>query len=191
MNESGYFIKVNNFFEYTISEEYVDLHLQGDFHDMFEELGKRKASAIIAKKLIEAVTIINNKRSMGDLKLKKCSSIHMRSPIFYAPTFYFKSLRNQHVRDKIKIESPICTMFRLLGIKTDTYTIDELKNPKFVQQNKEAQIAVKDFGPNKDVGIVDLPFDKFNSKGFQEKLRILNKVFVKLLGPNKEERELY
>jgi len=53
------FIKANDFFEYGITGETVHLHLPGDFHNMFKELGTLKSSAIIARFLIDAVEKIN------------------------------------------------------------------------------------------------------------------------------------
>lgn len=182
------FIKINDFFEYGIDGDCVTFHLPGDFHDMFENLGKVKASAIIAKELIDAVTRINNQRNMGDSKLKKCSCIYMISPIFYAPSFYPKELRYETIRDTIKIETPIFKFFNIMGIKTATYTRQELQNNDFVKNNKEAQTAVKHFGTNKDVGAAILTFEELNSKEFQIKLKIANKSLQMISRKNKEER---
>ena len=52
--------KINEFFEYGINGECLHFHLPGDFHDMFQNLGKVKASSIIVKNLIDAANKINN-----------------------------------------------------------------------------------------------------------------------------------
>jgi len=81
------FKRINEFFEYGINGKTVHFHLPGDFHKMFGEFGKVKASAAIGKSLIDAANRINNQRKMGDSRLTNCSSMHMISPIFYSPTF--------------------------------------------------------------------------------------------------------
>lgn len=187
-NVTSHFIKVNDFFEYGINGGVVHLHLPGDFHRMFKENGKLKASAIIAKNLIDAATRINNQRNMGDSRLEKCTSMYMVSPIFYSPTFYPKVLRDRKLRDNIKVETPIFKIFKLMGLETTTYTREELQNSDFIQNNKEAERAVKNFGTNRDVGVAMLSFDKFNSKKFQTRLKRFNKILEKISMPVKEER---
>ena len=125
----------NKFFEYGINGDCVHFHLPGDFHSMFKKLGIVKAGAVIAQSLIDAASKINNQRKMGDQNLKKCTSMYMMSPIFYAPTFYPEFLRNRNIRDNVKIETPIFKIFKLMGLKTDTYTAEELKNKDFVRNN--------------------------------------------------------
>lgn len=186
---NSYFTKVNDFFEYGISGECVHLHLPGDFHKMFEKLGKVKASATIAKNLIDAATKINNQRNSGDSRLANCTSLYMISPIFYSPTFYPKILRNKDVRDNKKIETPIFKIFKLMGLETNTYTREELQNSEFVQNNKEAKLAAKNFGTNKDVGAAILSFEKFNSKKFQTRLKKINSILEKISEQSKEEKE--
>lgn len=185
---NSYFTKVNDFFEYGISGGCVHLHLPGDFHKMFEKLGKVKASATIAKNLIDAATKINNQRNSGDSRLANCTSLYMISPIFYSPTFYPKILRNKDVRDNKKIETPIFKIFKLMGLETNTYTREELQNSEFVQNNKEAKLAAKNFGTNKDVGAAILSFEKFNSKKFQTRLKKINLILEKISEQSKEER---
>lgn len=185
---NSHFTKVNDFFEYGISGGCVHLHLPGDFHSMFEKLGKVKASAAIAKNLIDAATKINNQRNSGDSKLANCTSLYMISPIFYSPTFYPKILRNKDVRDNKKIETPIFKIFKLMGLETNTYTREELQNSEFVQNNKEAKLAAKNFGTNKDVGAAILSFEKFNSKKFQTRLKKINSILGKISEKSKEER---
>lgn len=186
---NSHFTKVNDFFEYGISGGCVHLHLPGDFHSMFEKLGKVKASAAIAKNLIDAATKINNQRNSGDSKLANCTSLYMISPIFYSPTFYPKILRNKDVRDNKKIETPIFKIFKLMGLETNTYTREELQNSDFVQNNKEAKLAAKNFGTNKDVGAAILSFEKFNSKKFQTRLKKINSILEKISEQSKEEKE--
>lgn len=186
--ENSQFTKVNDFFEYGISGGCIHLHLPGDFHKMFEKLGKVRASAVIAKQLIDAVTKINNQRNTKDSRLEKCTSIYMISPIFYSPTFYPRALRNNSIREKIRIETPIFKMFNLMGLETTTYTREELQNPNFVRNNKEAQLAVKNFGDDRDVGAASLSFEKFNSKKFQARLKKVNKILERITEPIKEER---
>lgn len=185
---NSHFTKVNDFFEYGISGGCVHLHLPGDFHSMFEKLGKVKASAAIAKNLIDAATKINNQRNSGDSRLANCTSLYMISPIFYSPTFYPKILRNKDIRDNKKIETPIFKIFKLMGLETNTYTREELQNSEFVQNNKEAKLAAKNFGTNKDVGAAILSFEKFNSKKFQTRLKKINLILEKISEQSKEER---
>lgn len=169
-NESSKNSSVNKLFEYGISGDCVHLHLPGDFHKMFQKFGKIKASAEIGKYLIDAVNKINNYREMGDAELKKCSSIYMISPIFYAPTFYPNLLRNGLVRGNIKTETPIFKLFRLMGLETRTYLKEDLYKPK----NDEAKLAVKHFGSEKDIGAVSLSFEKLNSGKFKRKLSLVS-----------------
>lgn len=182
------FTKINDFFEYGINGGTVHFHLPGDFHSMFQKLGKVKASVAIGKSLIDAANKINNQRKMGDQDLEKCSSMYMISPIFYSPTFYPKILRDKNVRDNIKIETPIFKIFKLMGLETATYTREELQNDDFVKNNKEAQLAVKNFGADRDVGAAILTFEKFNSEKFQRRLKRLDKFLGKILNPIREER---
>ncbi len=180
------FKKINDFFEYGINGDCVHFHLPGDFHSMFKKLGIVKAGAVIAQSLIDAASKINNQRNMGDQNLKKCTSMYMMSPIFYAPTFYPESLRN--IRDKVKIETPIFKIFKLMGLKTATYTAEELKDTDFVKNNKEAKNAVKNYGTDKDVGTAIISFEKFNSEKFQRRLKRLDKFLDKISPKIREER---
>lgn len=187
-DENSFFNKVNEFFEYGITSATVHLHLPGDFHKMFEKNGKIKGSAIITRKLIDAAYEINNRRNMGDEKLKKCDSFYMISPIFYAPTFYPKILRNNNIRDRMQIETPIFKLFKLMGLDTRTYMRENLQDSEFVKNNEEAKLAVKTFGTKRDVGAVALTFDKFNSKKFQRNLKRVTKILDRALESEKEER---
>lgn len=182
------FKKINEFFEYGINGDCVHFHLPGDFHSMFQKYGIVKASAEIAKKLIDAANRINNQRKMGDQRLEKCSSMYMISPIFYSPTFYPKVLRDKNIRANIKIETPIFKIFKLMGLETATYTREELQNDDFVKNNKEAALAVKNFGNNRDVGAAILSFEKFNSKKFQARLKKVNLILEKISNQKREER---
>lgn len=189
-NEDSNHININKFFEYGIAGNCVHLHLPGDFHEMFEKLGKIKASAIIARYLIDAITRINNQKNMGDSKLENCSSIYMISPIFYSPTFYPKALRSKKVRDNVKIETPIFKLFKLMGLETKTYIKEDLQNPKFVENNEEAKLAVKNFGTKMDVGTASLSFKKLNSKRFQTRLNKISEMLEKIGEPIKQEMQL-
>jgi len=75
-----------------------------------------------------------------------------------------------------------------MGLETVTYTTEELQNDDFVNNNKEAQLAVKNFGRDRDVGAAILSFDKFNSEKFQRRLKRLDKFLEKISEPIKEER---
>ena len=180
------FIKVNDFFEYGINGETVHLHLPGDFHNLFKNLGTIKASALIARSLIDATEKINEKKENGDKNLSKCSSIFMISPIFYSPTFYPNVLRTKIVRDHINIETPIFKIFKILGLKTTSYTKEQLQNSNFLNSNPEAQLAIKHFGNEKDVGAASLSFEKYNSEKFQRKLKKLSSFLEKISNSEKE-----
>lgn len=182
------FIEINDFFEYGINDDCVTFHLPGDFHDMFQKLGTLKASATICKSLIDAAIKINNKKNTGDLELEKCSYMYMISPIFYAPSFYPRELRNNTIRDYIKIETPIFKLFNLMGLETTTYTRQELRNYDIVKNNTEAQVAIKHYGTDKDVGSAKISFEKFNSKEYQRKLKRVNKILEIISRPSREER---
>ena len=180
------FKKANSFFEYGISGDCIHLHLPGDFHHMFNTLGKTKASATIAKSLIDAVKKINTQRENGETSLKDCSKIYMLSPIFYSPTFYPSFLRYKLVRYSINFETPIFKLFRLMGLKTNTYTCEQLQDLEFLNNVPEAQNAVKHFGKTKDIGSVSLDFETFNSKKFQKKLKKVSCFLDRLLENEKE-----
>lgn len=185
-SRTSYFIKANNLFEYGINGDCVHLHLPGDFHNMFKELGTIKSTAIIAKSLINAVENINTRRNIGDPNLSNCSSIYMISPIFYSPTFYPSTLRSKIIRDHINIETPIFKIFKMLGIETHSYMKEQLQKSDFVNNNPEAQLAIKHFGNEKDVGVASLTFEKFNSKNFQNKLKKLSSFLEKISNSEKE-----
>jgi len=74
----------------------------------------------------------------------------MISPIFYSPTFYPNSLRSKIVREHINVETPIFKIFRILGLKTASYTKEQLQDTEFVNNNSEAQLAIKHFGNEKE-----------------------------------------
>ncbi|MGM9970001.1 MAG: hypothetical protein ACI35S_06365 [Anaeroplasma sp.] len=189
--ESHAFTKVNEFYEYGISGETLHLHLPGDFHEMFKEKGKVKGSAILLKELIDAVDKINEQKNIGNINLKECKQIYMISPIFYAPIFYPKKLREPIVRSIVKPETPIFKLFRAMGMETKTFTKEDLRNSKFLEENSSARLAVKNFGINKDVGEVSLSFEKLNSRKFQRNLQRVDKILNKIINPNKgKENEI-
>lgn len=179
--------KVNDFIEYGISENCVHLHLPGDFHAMFKKMGNVKASATIGNYLVDAINKINQKRNDGEKMLEQCFGIYMISPIFYAPAFYPRKLRENN---KIKIKPPILKLFELMGAETHGYTTEELNREGFLETNSEAALAGKIFGKNKDIGTASISFDKINSRKFQRKLNKVSKFLDKFTEPVREDIQL-
>lgn len=169
---------LNSYFEYGINGETVHIHLPKDLHQEFNELGKRKAIAQVGIYLIDAINKINAKRELGDQELAYCKTIYMISPIFYSGGFYPKKLRKRYTNE-ISIESPVLKVLEMLGIETRTITARDLQNRNKTPDDSEVQLAYKHFGDKKDIGSASLSFEELNSKEWQRKLRVFDKICKK------------
>ena len=186
---SGQRINVNDYFDYGISGDTVHIHLPKDLHEEFQQLGKKKAIAQIGLYLIDAVNRINCDRNQNRNDLEKCRLLYMISPIFYSGGFYPSPLRKK-MTNEISIESPILWILKRFGLEVKTISEQDLHDKEKIANDPEVQLALKNFGDKKDVGVARITFDELNSKKWQKKLIRVEKLLRKYLKLEEKQPEL-
>lgn len=139
---------INDMFTYGTNGDCIHLHLPGDFHQMWNEIGPIKTISTINLNLLDAIDRIQKMRDDGFYKFKDKNSIFMISPILRGSELKF--LEN-------------------LDFETSLYKKKDLQDEEFVQGNHDAQLAVKIFGKDHSVGTASLKFEIMQTKDWQEK----------------------
>ena len=154
---------INNMFSYGISGNTIHLHMPVDLHEMFAKIGISKTINTVNLYLLDAVERIRQMQADGFYKFIDKKNIYMISPIL----------------NKRELE-----FLNTLDFKTQILKKKELQDKKFVSEHSEAQLAIKIFGNNKDVGTAIIGLDIINSKEWEEKkskqIQIFNEKGIKL-----------
>lgn len=141
-------ISINKMFSYGTSEGSIHLHMPVDLQQMMSELGLSKTIDTVNLYLLDAIEKIRQMKKDGFYKFEGKDNIYMISPILLGREIKF---------------------LNALDFKTNKYKKKELQDEHFVAKNPEAQLAIKVFGKDKNVGTATIGLDTINSKEWQEK----------------------
>ena len=107
----------------------------------------------------------------------------------YILFWWILSKKLRKFNNEISIESPVLTIFKRLGISTRTITAQELQNKEILSKDNEVQLAYKNFGNEKDVGTASLSFEELNTKKWQRRLKVYDKLLRKYVGKTIDKNE--
>lgn len=141
-------VPINKMFEYGISGTCIHLHMPVDLHEMISNIGIKKTVDTVNLYLLDAIEKIRKLQNNGFYKFDGKDSIYMISPILVGREMNF---------------------LEELDFKTHSYTKKDLQNEVFVTEHSEAQLAVKVFGINNNVGTAQIGLDIVNSEQWQTK----------------------
>ena len=138
---------INKMISYGFAKNCVHLHLPVDLREDLRTLGIRQTKDKVNLYLVDAIEQLKNKKQSGDKNFKNKNSIYMISPAL--------------IPSELKI-------LEEFGFTTKFYSKNELQNESFIKSDKEAQLAVKIFGPLKNVGTASIDFKNINSEKFKK-----------------------
>lgn len=160
---------INEMFTYGIAGNSIHLHMPVDLHKMLSEKGIKKTIGTVNLYLLDAIERIKALQNAGYDKFKEKDSIYMISPILTGKEIEF---------------------LNKLDFKTQTYKKQELQDDKFISEHPEAQLAIRIFGKENNVGSAIIGLDVINSDEWQEKRKAQIKEFEeKGITIASEERE--
>lgn len=139
---------INDIFTYGISDDCIHLHVPVDLRSMLIKNGILRTVDIINLYLLDAIDKINKLRNDGFYKFQDKNKIYMISPILVEREMQF---------------------LQSIGFQTKLYSKRELKDNKFVENSKEAKLAVSTFGTDKNVGTASINFETINSKYYKNR----------------------
>lgn len=139
---------INSMFTYGINSNVVHLHLPGDFHQMWNEIGPHRTIDTINLHLIDALDRVKEMRDDGFYRFKDKDSIYMISPVLIKKELSF-------------LED--------LYFQTSYFKRANLNDEEFLKNNSEAQLAVKIFGKNHSIGTASLKFSVMETENWKEK----------------------
>ena len=155
--------KINRMFSYGISGNTIHLHMPVDLHEMFAKMGISRIMSMVNLYLLDAIDRIRMMQAEGFYKFLDKDTIYMISPVLLKRELEF---------------------LNSLDFRTQIYKKKELQDERFVAEHPEAQLAIRIFGNNKDVGMAMIGLDMINSKEWQEKkskqIQIFNENGIKL-----------
>ena len=141
-------IPINELFAYGINGNCVHLHLPVDLHSMIEKLGFSRTRDTVNLYLLDAIDKIKEMKDKGYDKFQGKDNIYMISPILVGKSLDF---------------------LKELDFETKTYKKQELNNPEFLSNNKDARLATRIFGTDKNVATAKIDFDIISRNDWQEK----------------------
>ncbi len=157
--------QINKMFSYGVSGDTIHLHMPIDLHEMFAKIGISKTINTVNLYLLDAIERIRKMQAEGFEKFSAKNSIYMISPIL----------------NKRELE-----FLKVLDFNTKTFKKQELQDEQFVSGHPEAQLAIRIFGKNRNVGTAIIGLDVVNSKEWQLKkakqIQMLNEKGIKLMG---------
>lgn len=142
-------ISINDMFSYGISGNSIHLHVPVDLHQIMEEKGVDGMLEIVNMNMLDAIDRIKRMKDDGYYKFQGKDCIYMISPAL--------------IRKELKILS------EALDFEVMHYKKKDLRDADLVEGNPEAQLAVRIFGNDKNVGTARIGFDTVDSKQWQEK----------------------
>ena len=141
-------IPINEMFTYGISGKSIHLHLPVDLHPMLAEKGLSATIDTVNLYLLDAMDRIKELKDSGSYKFQNQDIIYMISPI----------LRSREIK-----------FLESMDFSTHFYRKQELKDKEFLKTHPEAQLAVRIFGEEKNVGTASIEIERMNSKEWQDK----------------------
>lgn len=141
---------INDMFTYGISGNCVHLHLPGSLMEMMKEKGMSKTMDTVNLYLLDAIDRLSKLKQDGFYKFQDIDNIYMISPIMIGRETQF-------------LEG--------FDFETHSYRKKELRDPKFVQEHPEAQLATHIFGKDRNVGTALISFDTISTPEWQSKKR--------------------
>lgn len=166
-------IMINKMISYGFAGNCVHLHMPIDLHNMIHEKGVSGTIGIVNLYLLDAIDKINEMKLNGTDNFKDKSSIYMISPILMG--------------NELKLLND-------LGFDTKIFTKSALSDEQFVSQNKEAQLAKKIFGINKNIATANITFNKISTQEYQNKRSKLIEEYKSkgiIINKNEEEKLKY
>ena len=147
---------INEMFTYGTAGKTIHLHMPIDLHQMMSEKGISKTIDTVNLQLLDAIEKIRRLQNEGYYKFKGKDNIYMISPII--------------LRSELKFLNE-------LNFNTKIYKKKELQDDRFVREHQEAQLAIRIFGKEKNVGTAIIGLDVVNSYEWQEKRKAKVKEF--------------
>lgn len=141
---------LNAMFTYGISGDCIHLHLPTDLHELIAKNGVSKAVATVNLHLLDALYKIKDLRDHEFYRFEGKNSVFMISPIVIKREMQF---------------------LEKLDFITRSYDKKQLSDEEFIKQNPEAQLAVRIFGKNRNVGTASIGLDTICSEEWQQKRR--------------------
>ena len=141
---------INDMFTYGISGNCIHLHLPTDLHESIAKNGISKTMALVNLHLLDAIDKIKSLKDSSFNRFKDKTSIYMISPAV--------------IKREMKF-------LEELDFTTHSYSKKQLSDENFVRETPEAQLAVRIFGKDKNVGTASIGFDIIASEKWQEKYK--------------------
>ena len=139
---------LNKMFTYGLSGPCVHLHLPGKLDETIAKIGRNRTLALVNRNLIDALERIQSMKNYNHPRLENIDSVFMISPAL--------------IRSEL-------SFLEDLDFDTEYFNRKDLENEELVNSNKNASLAIKVFGKDKNIGCASLPLDRMNSKQWQDK----------------------
>ena len=146
--QSNEHIPINDMFTYGIAGNCIHLHLPGDLHQMIEEIGWKGTMNTVNLNLLDAINRIKTLKNNEFYKFNNIDCIYMISPILMPQELKF-------------LED--------MDFETHFLRKKALQNNKFLEEDKEALLAVSIFGDKQNIGSAKIDFSTLTTPMWQEK----------------------
>lgn len=147
---------INDMITYGITGGTLHLHLPGNLEGVMRERGLTGTMDLVNAKLLDALGRIGKMKEANDPRTKGVDQVFMISPIL------------------IKRELAFLEQF---DFQTRLVTKKQLKDPKFVAEHPETELAIRIFGTDRNVGFAKLPIEMLQDRNWQEKKKAKIKEF--------------
>lgn len=139
---------INDMITYGITGGTLHLHLPGNLMGVMKERGLTGTMNLVNAKLLDALERIGKMREAGDPRTKGVDQVFMISPILIQRELDF---------------------LKEFDFSTGLITKKQLRDPKFVAEHPEAELPIRIFGTDRNVGFAKLPIEMLQDKDWQAK----------------------